>query len=272
MISVRQRKRGETRFGPAGGSLWYIANTDDPANEGPAEIRAAVGAQALPSYDGFDALGVEASEIVTTPEYAYWLCEVRYGGGSGFAALPVDQLDHFTGALVAEQMHKSFAVIGSGGPAGTPAPNRGGLIAVNDKGESEGVPVLRPVFTPGFSARLPANAVENTHIAAWVAAFGTVNGATWKVFPAGTLLFQGLQAERLAEGGYSVRLEFGYRRNVSNFAIGDEFSPINIEGWDHLEIVGQPDFDDAQGVVIARPKHYYIHRIYERSVWGDLGI
>jgi len=270
-ISVTRfrRRPGRERFGPSGGSIWLRAISDDPETETTADARAALETEAPAEIDGFFLRGVDVDLIAQTDHQSVWFGEARYGAGTGFAALPVEDLNHFTAALASERMNRSHAVVDSGGSGGGPAPDHGGLVLVNRDGQPEGTDALRPVFTAGYTTSMPAADVEGTYLTRWLLAFGTVNGESFKQFPAGTLLFQGLSVEKRPTRRYDVRLEFGFRRNESNVQIGDGMS-ADVEGWDFLEI--QPELGVDADVVFAKPSYYYVHRIYERTVFGDLGV
>jgi hypothetical protein len=271
VIEVHPRRRGENKFGPAGGSLFYRAIATDPANEGLAEVREAVGLQAPPEYDGFSLSGIEATEVVAVGPRHLYHCEARYGAGSGFTALPTNTLVSYAGTLTTETMNRSHAVVSSGRSGGAgPAPDHDQLIRVNKDGQAEGTAVLRPVWTTGYTREFSQQEIDGL-LGNLVAAFGTVNAQPFKVFPAGTLLFQGLSIEQQATGRYAARYEFGYRRNEAGVPVGDGMS-ADVAGWDFLEISPTADFDDALGIVVARAGWYFVHRLYEFVAWGDLGV
>ncbi len=272
--TVKERRRGETQFGPRGGSLWYIVTSDQPDNDDIHGARAAVEATAPADQGGFASLGAELTEIVRMPHAAAWLAEVRYGAGSGFAALPPTLLTGFTGSLTTDKMTKGFEVVASGGSGGSAAPYRDGLIGVNSEGQAEGVDVLRPVFTRTFTNTLPVVDVEASggHAEAWLSLLGKVNDNAYLGFPPGTLLFQGLSAEKQSTNQYAVRVEFGYRPTEHNIQIGDGMMLATLEGWDYLEIVPMLSWDDVEQIVVAQADFYYVHRIYERATFANIGI
>lgn len=272
--TVKQRFRGETQFGPRGGSLWYVVRSDDPENDDVHGARAAVESTAPSVQGGFTTLGAELTELVKMPHAAAWMAEVRYGGGSGFTSLPPTLLTGFTGALSTDKMTKGFEVVAGGGSGGTSAPDRDGLIGINGDGQAEGVDVMRPVFTRTFTNTLPINDVEapGGHAEAWLALLGTVNSNPYLGFPPGTVLFQGLSAEKQSTNQYAVRVELGYRPTETNIQIGDGMTLATLEGWDYLEIVPMLAWDAAKQIVISQADYYYVHRLYRRAAFANLGI
>lgn len=271
-ITVEKRNRGDDSFGPNGGSLFYTARSDDPDNDDFIDVLNAVVAEAPSTYNTIMLNGVKANEVLRTDNAAGWICEARYGGGGAFATAPPLDRPAYRMSLATEKMIRSKSVVTSAVSGGDPAPSRDNLIRINSDGQPEGTDVLRPVFTFAYTATLTDTQVESTYEAAWLAAAGTVNSATYKGYAAGTLLFQDLAAEPRTQGGYNVRIEFGYRPNETSIDIGDGMTLASLQGWDYLDINPEPSFDDTIDAVIAVAGSYYVHRLYDRVSWGDLGV
>ena len=271
-ITVSRRDRGQNSFGPGGGAFWYVAISDNPAVDDLAAARAAVNTTADASVDGVLLFGIQAKEVLRNANVAAWICEARYGAGGGFVTAPSPSRPSFVGSLASEKIIRSKSVVTSGISGGGTAPARDNLIAVNSEGKADGTEILRPVFTVVYSALLTDAQVNGTYAAAWLTAFGNVNLSTYKGYPPGSLLFQSMSCEPQQQGGYSVRLEFGYRPPETGLAIGDGMLLANLDGWDYLDIVAVSDFDSTIEAIISKADFYYVHRLYNRVAFGDLGV
>lgn len=273
-ITVSKRDRGEDTFGPGGGRTFYVAVSDDPATDTITAARAAtitkINADGDGEIDGVALFGVEAREIVRTTTLAGWIMEARYGSGGGFATSPQPARPAFTASLTTEKVIRSRAVVASGASGGGSIGARDNLIGVDTKGNAEGTDVLVPVFTIVYSDRFTDSEV-NSLATFWAALSGHVNSAMWKGYPAGSLLFSGVNAEPDPSGGYTVRAEFGYRPNETGINVGDGMTGVAVDGWDILDVTPTQDFDATIDAKIAKADFYHVHRLYPRSSFASLG-
>ena len=270
-ITVTQRNRsGTNRAGSAGSEIPYRAHTNQPGTDTLATIRAYVAANIPATLDGASLTGVEVVLQHQDANQAWYFCEARYGGGGGFVYDPPARIA-FNATLANELMAKSFSVVENGSGAGT-APDRDGLMLVNSEGKAEGTNVRRPVFIVRQNGTLTDSEVNGTYAANWLSAFGSVNNSTYAGYPAGTLLFQSLNAEPKSSGGYDVRLEFAYRPPELSVDVGDGMTIASLAGWDFLEIVPMLSFDDVTKLITTEADFFYVHRIYPRVTWADLGL
>jgi hypothetical protein len=273
-ITVARRDRGENNFGPGGGQIFYVAISDDPANDDLADARAAVVTAADATVDGIQLFGVQAREVVRNDSVAAWHCFAQYGAGGGFATVPAPSRPSFTGSLTTEKMIRSRSVVSSGGSGGGSAPDRDQLIGLDSEGRAQGTDVLVPVFTVVYSDTFTDTEISTTPGlgAIWASKVGTVNSATFKGYAAGSLLFMGVNAEPNPTGGYTARLEFGYRPNETGLAIGDGMTGVAVDGWDYLDVSAVVDFDGTAEAYINKADFYHVHRLYERASFADLGV
>lgn len=270
-ITVSRRDRGENAFGPGGGRIFYVAVSDDPATDDLAAARAAVVAAADATVDGIQLFGVEAREVLRNTSVAAWHCEARYGAGGGFATAPQPSRPSFSGSLTAEKAVRGKSVVSSGASGGGSAPDRDGLIGIDSEGRAQGTDILRPVFTVVYGDTF-TDAEIATLGAVWAALVGSVNNATFKGYPAGSLLFMGVNAEPEPQGGYTARLEFGYRPNETGLNIGDGMTGVSVDGWDYLDVVAAVEFDATAEAYINKADFYHVHRLYTRQNFATLGI
>lgn len=140
----------------------------------------------------------------------------------------------------------------------------GHQIAVDENGKPHGVDYFVP--TMRFSERHRVNATLVTE--AWVKAradqIATTNNAAFRGFPAGEVLFLGLQGNRTTLDEWELEWEFAREPNVTLHVTIDGIDvDVPKKGWEYVWFEYRPDV--ASGVRKLVLKAAHVNQIYESS-------
>ena len=98
---------------------------------------------------------------------------------------------------------------------------------------------------------------------------GKVNGATFKGFAVGEVLFLGASGSQRGNDDWEITFRFAASPNRWNLAVG-YISGIRKRGWEYLW-VRYADAED-EGVLVKRPVAAYVEQVYEYGDFRQLAI
>jgi hypothetical protein len=90
---------------------------------------------------------------------------------------------------------------------------------------------------------------------------------------AGEAIFLGARGGRLPDNTAAITFRFAAGENVDDLMIGD-IGPITAEAWHFVDV----HYEDvvigsgADTIIAKQPKYVYVHRVYFKGVFTDLGI
>lgn len=195
-----------------------------------------------------------------------WEVSVRYGktepkdtGESSFSFDTGGGTQHIT---------QSLQTIGSYAPPGKNAPSFQGAIGVTTD-SVEGTDVTVPVYSFTETHYISGALVTPAYKAALFFLTGKVNGATFKGFAAGEVLFLGASGSQRGADDWEITYRFAASPNVTGLAVGP-ITGIGKKGWEYLW-VRYADAED-QHVLVKRPIAAYVEQVYELGDFSALGI
>jgi hypothetical protein len=194
-----------------------------------------------------------------------WEVSVRYGKQepkeTGESAFSFD-----TGGVTAH-ITQSLATVSRHAPSGT-APDCQGAIGVT--GDSvEGTDVTVPVYNFSETHYLADGAVTGAYKAVLFRLTGQVNGAPFKGFAVGEVLFLGASGAKRGTEDWEITYRFAASPNVTGLAVGP-ITGINKKGWEYLW-VRYADAED-QNVLVKQPIAAYVEQVYPLGDFSTLGI
>jgi hypothetical protein len=195
-----------------------------------------------------------------------WDVSVRYGsreqnevGTSNFSFETGGGTQHITQSL--ETLQKKA-------PPDITAPDFQGAIGVT--GDAiEGTDIVVPVYTFTETHYIANSAVTGAYKAALFALTGRVNGATFRGFEAGEVLFLGASGSKRGAEDWEITFRFAASPNVTGIEIG-EITGIDKRGWDYLWV--RYVDDEHADTLVKRPASAYVERVYEDGDFSNLGI
>lgn len=99
----------------------------------------------------------------------------------------------------------------------------------------------------------------------------TVNDATFRGRPAGTVKFEGYQGGERVTGVYEITFEFAYSKPKTGIVIGS-LNSVDKNGWEYLWVWYRPEVHSGTGVIIQVPRAVYVQQIFEDGDFSLLGI
>jgi len=196
-----------------------------------------------------------------------WEATVTYGpaGATGESSF------QFSTTGGQQRITQSLATVSTGvPPTHDTTPDFARAINVTD-GAVEGVDITVPVYSFTETHYLPESAVTGAYKATVFRLTGRVNGATWRGFAAGEVLFLGVEGSRRGGGDWELSFKFAASPNVSGQVIGD-CSPVDKEGWHLLWIRYEDVEDESARMLVKRPRAVYVEQVYEYGDFTLLGI
>jgi hypothetical protein len=207
----------------------------------------------------------------------WWTARVPYGVAewgfqTGSDSYTFDTSGGTFHARTSREVVHSYA---SGGPSATPPDiggANGGVIGPN----GEGVDVF-----------VPKNEWEETHIFSWGdidndfkallrRMTARTNDAPWRDCAEGEAIFLGARGGRLPDNTGAITFRFASGTNIvaaDNYYIGD-IGPIEAGAWDYVDVhfEGQDLGDGENKALMKTPRFVYVHRMYFKGDFTDLGI
>lgn len=254
-IAERFDSRPSTSGDSPGIDLIYVVrDTEDEAL-----VRALVESAAPETYEDLDLVSIS-----TEPQ----------GGGLWYATARYGLIDNsgdyeFDTSGGTQRLATSLATLQRVALPGYEAPNYQGAINVTED-RVEGVDITVPVFN--FSETKYINNANVTPAFKYsiFQLTGRVNGAAFKGFAKGEVLFLGASGTRRGRERWAVTYKFAASPNVAGQPLGSAGLTVTKEGWEHLWVRFEEDIHSNRLVKI--PVAYYIERVYPYGNLSDLGI
>lgn len=240
-------------LGSSGRELVFdILDTDDEA-----EVQTLLLGAAPAVYQGLILDSVEGEPIGS----GVWKGHARY------VRPEVEYTFDTTGGT--QKVTQSYETINSYAPSGMVAPDFGGAIGVSeDKVEGVDVPAPKLDFTETHV--LSGSIVTDAYKVSLSGLTGRMNGATWRTYAAGEVVFMGASGSSKGNGQWAVTFKFSTSPNVSGLTIAD--MTIDKLGWDYLWF-RYADFDHlASYSLVKRPVAAYVERVLRVGDFSVLGI
>jgi hypothetical protein len=110
------------------------------------------------------------------------------------------------------------------------------------------------------------------------------NNATFKGFATGTVLFLGCSGGRRGAGDWEITFKFAARPDVEDacanwpstsgfgYGHGDGAVKIPVPAWHYMWVFYHDVKDAGLSIMVKRPRHIYVERIYESVSFSTLGI
>jgi len=98
-----------------------------------------------------------------------------------------------------------------------------------------------------------------------------VNGAAWRDFAQGEVLFMGAGGSRRGGGDWEINFKFAANPNQTGLVVGD-ITGIAKKGWEYLWVRYVDAVDNAAKALTKRPAAVYVEQVYEYGNFAALGI
>ena len=195
-----------------------------------------------------------------------WEGTVRYGE----APTAGDSSFSFDTGGGSQHLTQSLGTIGSYAAPGRTAPNFRGAIGVTPDAV-EGIDVTVPVYHFSETHVVPNAAVTGGYKAGLFFLTGRVNGASFKGFAAGEVLFLGASGSKRGADDWEISFKFAASPNATGLSVGD-ITGITKAGWDYLWVRYEDAEDPAAKALVKRPVAAYVERVYPWGNFSSLGI
>ena len=190
-----------------------------------------------------------------TARYVKWKSESQYSFDTGGGTQHVTQ---------------SIANVGKYSASGFTAPDFFGAIGVTDD-RVEGTDVTVPVFNFTETHYIPNLLVTGAYKLTLFNLTGKVNGATFKGFAKGEVLFLGASGSKRGLDDWEITFRFAASPNVAGLSLGS-ITGIAKEGWQYLWVRFIDDEDTTAKALIKRPVSAYVEQVYSYGDFSGLGI
>ena len=158
-------------------------------------------------------------------------------------------------------------------------PGAKGTVIGWDKRTVHGCSIYVPVVTWTESIEVPASQWSFDYEAKVTAMNqAPVNNATFRGYPAGDVLFQGMQANASTQNPDFVTASYEFSMSKGNYVASGNALTIgsitNIEkaGWDWLDVCYIFDKSQDETHILAFPDYVLVHQVYHRSSFAVLNI
>ena len=236
--------------------IYVVRGTDDES-----EVRSLVKANAPENY--FD---LSLVQIDTEPQGGeLWYATARYQ----LIEFPSDYEFDTSGGT--QRISTSLATLQRLSVPGYVAPNYQGAIGVTED-RVEGVDITVPVFNFSETKYLDALTVTPAFKYNLFILTGKVNGAPFKGYAKGELLFLGATGSKRGRERWAITYKFAASPNVVNQPIGDGGLLVSKEGWQYLWVRFVDDEDPTAKTLIKRPVAAYVEQVYPYGDFSTLGI
>jgi hypothetical protein len=238
---------------PATELLYLVQGTEDDL-----QVKSLVAATAPTLYDGL----VRDSFSVTPLGGGVWECSVRY------TLLESETQFTFDTGGGTQHITQSLQTMGGYAPAGFTAPNFQGAMGVTTD-SVEGTDITVPVYSFTETHYISGALVTPAYKATLFFLTGKVNGAAFKGFSVGEVLFLGAAGSKRGTDDWEITYRFAASPNVTGLAVGP-ITGIAKKGWEYLW-VRYADAEDEH-VLVKRPIAAYVEQVYELGNFAGLGI
>ena len=234
--------------------IFVVRGTNDET-----EVRNLVRLNAPQTYDDLDLVSVTAE-----PQ-----------GGDLWYATAKYVLQDFSGDYEfdtsggTQRLATSLATLQRTALPGYSAPNYQGAINVSED-RVEGVDITVPIFNFSETKYLTAGVVTPAFKYNIFQLTGRVNGAAFKGYAKGELLFLGASGSKRGKERWSINYKFAASPNVVGMPVGNGGLVVSKEGWQHLWVRFEDDIHSGRLVKI--PVAYYVEQVYPYGNLSSLGI
>jgi len=140
----------------------------------------------------------------------------------------------------------------------------GHQIGVDENGKPHGVDYFVPTMKFSEKRRVDASLITEGWVKARADQIATTNNATFRGFPAGEVLFLGLQGHRTTLESWELEWEFAREPNVTlNLTIDGQQVQVPKKGWEYIWFEYRPDVASGVKKLVLRGAH--VNQIYESS-------
>jgi hypothetical protein len=248
--------------------IYIFSGTDDDA-----DVLAATLSNAPSTHDSLvrQDNDIQIEPLTVSDGSGWWTSRVPYSVAQWGFQTGTDSFTFDTSGGTFHTTH-SREVLNSYAAAGGTAPDigttNGGPIGQN----GEGVDVF-----------VPKDEWEETHIFSWGdidSIHDTVkeltartNDASWRGHDEGEVIFLGARGGRLPDNTAAITFRFADGKNVTDLQVGD-IGPISAKAWEYVDV----HYEDvelgtgADKILAKQPKYVYVHRLYFKGTFTDLGI
>lgn len=161
---------------------------------------------------------------------------------------------------------------------GAGAPEHGTFINVtteDGKTKVEGFDIPRPVQELEISIKKNYTDLTDAYLWGLEQKAGTLNNATWRGRPKGSVLFRGYRVQLSSNGESEIVFKFGIKRPPTlPITIGGVTIPTGTEvfGWDVIWAQWKTAKDAGTNDIAAGAKGLYVSRVFELSNFATLGV
>jgi hypothetical protein len=261
-ITVKE-KFGRTISDDRAERHWIVSGTNDDG-----DARDELLSVAPSSVDGRERDNVEVEEI----GHQLWLGIVTYLDPDRTTPdrTTASQLWSFDTTGAQQRITQNLQTVGVFAAPGADPINDEGAIGVDDQGNVAGVDIVTRRFE--FTESRIHLTLSDQEIETIRRLTGTVNADSFEQWDPGEVLFLGARAQKRAGGSWTVDYTFSVSLNASNLIIGGIVVPFKF-GWDYLDVRYRAVEDDKAGGALAqRPYQATVHRVYERTLFANLGL
>lgn len=229
------------------------------------EVRTLVEATVPATYAGMTAQGYRIRDIgggIWEVSARYDRRETREVGTSVFT------FDTTGGTQHLSYSHSTAATVSASG-AGTP-PDYKKAIGVTPDG-IDGVDVVAPQFMFNETHYLADTAITGAYKRTLREATGCVNAAPFRGWEAQEVLFLGARGSKRGAEDWEITFGFSVQLNKTDLELNGSL-PFAKKGWEYLWIRYEEAVDTTANVLVRRPKHGYVERVYQVYLFELLGL
>lgn len=226
--------------------------------------KAALAAATPVLYDGL----VRQSLHIERLSEDIWEGSVRYGQLQSPEI--GDSVYQFETGGGTQHITQSLQTVGRYAPPGKIAPDFHGAIGVTHD-NVEGVDITVPVYNFSETHYIASGLVTPGYRATLFFLTGKVNGAAFRGFAAGEVLFLGASGSKRGQDDWEITFRFAASPNITGLQVGN-ITGINKKGWEYLWVRYADDEDAAAKVLVKKPIAAYVEQVYQYGDFSGLGI
>lgn len=252
----RESSEGES---PSVDLIYSVRGTNDDLS--------AKAALALASPILYDGLVRQTLHLARVAEDT-WEGSVRYGTRK--PAETGDSSYQFDTGGGTQHITQSLETVGRYAPSGKTPPDFKGAVGVTHD-NVEGLDITVPVYNFSETHYVATAQVTDAFKTALFFLTGKVNGAAFRGFSPGEVLFLGASGSKRGEDDWEITFRFAASPNIQNLSIAG-ITGIAKKGWEYLWVRYADDEDTNAKVLVKKPVGVYIERVYETGNFSGLGI
>lgn len=150
------------------------------------------------------------------------------------------------------------------------APDFAGAINVTEEGP-QGVEIIAPTLS--FQIRKARATVDASYLQILRSRSASVNNATFQGFPAGEVLYLGVDGEQRSDGIWDLTHSFAVEENISGQTFGS-ITGVSKKGWEYLWFSYSRELDSTATPPRMRDIATSAHvvRVYRETDFSSLGL